>query len=395
MSNNINPGLVTSGLGFYYDMGNIGKSFIGAPATNLAYTGVTPGAESINTWTNSGAATLNTNETDVTKPSIPYDSKIPSNLNILSGLCTTSGSIHCGPIGITTVSASTTYTISTWFRQNRAGSTSPYMRTNVNNNSLGNFSYNGDTNSGNWPVNQWIRITCTGTTQSNENGVYLSNYLGTAGDKIWYYGYQVELGSIATAFTTGTRTNTQALYDLTNNNTITATSLTYASDGTFRFNGSSNYLVCTNNGLSHGNADFTYSCWASLADKPVYGTFFENGSWGTSLLIRFEMSCITVYSMNAGWGNFPWNPTLNTWHHLTFVRNGSNLYFYVDGVYNNSMAFTANVIPGTAYMYIGTSQHATSQAFNGKIATASVYTRSLSASEVKQNFNAHRGRFGI
>jgi hypothetical protein len=36
-----------------------------------------------------------------------------------------------------------------------------------------------------------------------------------------------------------------------------------------------------------------------------------------------------------------------------------------------------------------------SQHFGGKIAQASVYNRVLTASEIQQNFNALRGRFGI
>jgi hypothetical protein len=44
-------------------------------------------------------------------------------------------------------------------------------------------------------------------------------------------------------FVNGTRPNTESIEDLTNNNTITATSLTYASYGTFSFNGSTDQLV--------------------------------------------------------------------------------------------------------------------------------------------------------
>jgi hypothetical protein len=44
-------------------------------------------------------------------------------------------------------------------------------------------------------------------------------------------------------FVNGTRPNTESIKDLTNNNTITATSLTYASDGTFSFNGITDQLV--------------------------------------------------------------------------------------------------------------------------------------------------------
>ena len=39
--------------------------------------------------------------------------------------------------------------------------------------------------------------------------------------------------------------------------------------------------------------------------------------------------------------------------------------------------------------------YSTAQVFSGIIAQVSVYNRALTASEIQQNFNALRGRFGI
>jgi uncharacterized repeat protein (TIGR02543 family) len=151
-------------------------------------------------WVNSGAQSLNTNETDVSRP---FEH---TNLVIYSNSVTTVGSIMFG-MSIKTVASSTTYTLSIWFRQNRAGCSAPYVRTSVNNNSLGNFTYNGNPNSVNWPVNEWIRIQGTATTQANETGLYLSNYIGTqVGDKVWYYGYQIEQRAHRTTYVYGSRT---------------------------------------------------------------------------------------------------------------------------------------------------------------------------------------------
>jgi hypothetical protein len=68
------------------------------------------------------------------------------------------------------------------------------------------------------------------------------------------------------------------------------------------------------------------------------------------------------------------------------------LDFYVNGVYQASMSFTAN-ITYDPNLFIGTSQHATSQCFNGYIANTQIYNRALTASEVLQNYNATRQRF--
>jgi len=50
---------------------------------------------------------------------------------------------------------------------------------------------------------------------------------------------------------------------------------------------------------------------------------------------------------------------------------------------------------GSNNLTIGESYYGSNVLFNGKLSVASIYNRALSASEIKQNFNALRGRFGI
>jgi hypothetical protein len=167
--------------------------------------------------------------------------------------------------------------------------------------------------------------------------------------------------------------------------------------GSFVFDGVDDYVNVNNFNVSHGTSNFTYSCWAYLSGKPALGTIFENGSWSNSFLIRFENSGITIYSMNSYYGFFSWNPSLSVWNHLTWVRDGNNILFYINGVYSQVIAFgtSVNVIPSPGNLFIGTSQHATSQCFNGRLNLTTVYTSALSPSQIEQNFNATRGRYGI
>lgn len=150
-------------------------------------------------WDNSGTCIIDSNATDVERPF--YQTEI-------SIIKCSVGVVGNQMVGLypKTVAPSTTYSVSVWFRQNRAGCSAPYLRTSVNNNSLGNFKYNGSTSSSTWPVNKWIRITATATTQANETGIYLSNYIGTVvGDTVWYYGYQIEQRPFVTAYIYGSR----------------------------------------------------------------------------------------------------------------------------------------------------------------------------------------------
>ena len=90
--------------------------------------------------------------------------------------------------------------------------------------------------------------------------------------------------------------------------------------------------------------------------------------------------------------------TQNTWYNYSVSHTfGGPWYFYVNGVLvytspNDSTTKTADRIGIGA----GLPGPTTADEFwKGKIAVAQIYNRALSASEVQQNFNATRARFGI
>lgn len=167
--------------------------------------------------------------------------------------------------------------------------------------------------------------------------------------------------------------------------------------GSIAFDGSNDYVNVSGFNVNHGTGNFSYSCWAYLTGKPSLGTIFENGSWTNCILIRYESNGITIYSMNAFYGKFTFNPNLNTWNHLTFVRSGNSILFYLNGVFSASTGFgtNLNVNPSPANLFIGVSQHALNQCFNGRLNNLYVYNRALSASEVLQNYDATKTRFGL
>jgi hypothetical protein len=137
-----------------------------------------------------------------------------------------------------TIPTTGTYTFSAWFR---------YLGGSVNNN--GATVYISGWGGGDSAVSLdksligvWQRRSITLNCTTTSMTFYLISYGGTDNGtgnpdfSSWEVTMpQVEPGSFATPFINGTRSNTQALLDLTNNSTITATSLTYASDGSFSF----------------------------------------------------------------------------------------------------------------------------------------------------------------
>lgn len=198
-----NQGIVTNGLQLYYNREYV-NSFRGEATTNIAYATNNNLNSGGNWWINSGTTIFNDNDTSLTKPIILNVDT--TNLKIFSSTVTTTGNQQLGS-SIISILASTQYTMTIyyWFSGTSMQS-APYLRTNVNNNSLGNFAYNGDTNYLNWPRKTWIRLSVTFTTQSNETGVYMSSYTGdNVGEKLAYFGYQLEQRSYATPLVLGAR----------------------------------------------------------------------------------------------------------------------------------------------------------------------------------------------
>jgi hypothetical protein len=79
----------------------------------------------------------------------------------------------------------------------------------------------------------------------------------------------------------------------------------------------------------------------------------------------------------------------------TIVSNGA-VNLYVNGVlrYSTTIGFTIgfNSNPANIAAYTDTS---TGETFNGSIPIAQIYNRALSTSEVLQNYNAQKSRFGL
>lgn len=198
-----NRGIVKNNLQLYYNR-EFQKSFPGEATTNIAYSTNNFLNSNANWWVNSGTNVFSDNDTSISKPLIPNVDT--TNLRIFSSTVITVGSQQLGS-SIIPISASTQYTMTIyyWFDGTSMGS-QPYLRTNVNNNSLGYFAYNGDTNYLNWPRRTWIRLSITFTTPSNETGVYMSSYTGdNAGEKLAYFGYQLEQRAYATPLVLGAR----------------------------------------------------------------------------------------------------------------------------------------------------------------------------------------------
>ena len=71
--------------------------------------------------------------------------------------------------------------------------------------------------------------------------------------------------------------------------------------------------------------------------------------------------------------------------------------WYRNSVQDGTGTFAINTFPTVAsgYVVIGDNHPGGQEYFDGKIGPIKIYNRVLTPAEVRQNFNAYRGRFGI
>ena len=376
MSSASGPSIATRGLVLDFDMNNTQKSWKGKPTTNY----VDPKWIS---WSvdGSGQATIGTRTIVSLYDCIITDTVSNTRQNIF----------------VLGLSASTAYTFSVKFKKISGAPTLRFQLQSYNGATLLAGVFPTTVQIGLTDIDGWQTASYTYTTAVGADRVLW--FMQDGNDYTTYtHSFelkepQAELGSFATPFIAGTRSTTQAIVDLTNNNTLTATSLTYASDNTFSFDGSSNYLTATGSKFTGGMAAYTIMFWAR---RDVEGRMPVASLTGTSFYWYGDNSWKYVHG-GAGGEYYYSKPTsipLGTWGHYCVVYNGANVSIYRQGVFQGSQA-TTGTADWSMGMQIGNWQGGTGYQWSGKIDSVNFYNQALSAAEVAQNFNAIRSRYGL
>jgi hypothetical protein len=179
---------------------------------------------------------------------------------------------------------------------------------------------------------------------------------------------------------------------------ISSPTFSSANGGSLTFNGSTNWVDC-GNAASLQLYTGTVSAWikASSSGNTGYrGIVVKQNAWA---MFVYDNQ-LNVYSWNT-YGNQGTGKTVgdNTWHQVamtfsaTDVGAAGNTSIYLDGalVGTARIYHASHVIPVT----LASGTNGAQQILNGSIAQALVYNRVLTQTELLQNFNALRGRFGL
>jgi hypothetical protein len=216
------------------------------------------------------------------------------------------------------------------------------------------------------------------------------------------------------------RSGSTLIYDLSgNNNTGTLTNGPIFDSGSIK----SIFLDGTNDFINFGTSsslnitnNVSFDIWFKLGNN--YGVVGSN--WGGIISKRDGVGAITTFGVNHnGTGNtfqVFFNPSIsgpyrilaistsqyfssNTWTHLsaTYAQSESNtvISMYKNGLFATSSLLAGNV-PSTPSINLTVGASYVANEFtNMHCGSVKVYNRALSASEVVQNYNATKTRFGL
>ena len=177
------------------------------------------------------------------------------------------------------------------------------------------------------------------------------------------------------------------------NNGTLINSPTYSSQngGALTFNGSNNYVSLNQSNLSFTNNFSTEIWYQSNNNTPQ---LFRGGTSNQAYTILGYIAGtwkVTKYGIiDIYIGTVP---TDTKWHQVVVTYSSTNgVVVYVDGTVNGTSSDISNVATMSTNCTLGEAEYGY---MNGQISKFVTYNRVLSASEVSQNFNALRGRYGI
>jgi hypothetical protein len=181
------------------------------------------------------------------------------------------------------------------------------------------------------------------------------------------------------------------------------------SGGSIVFDGTNDYGTGFDNISINTTSSFTIEFWFNLtAFTQAYPTLLQiktNTTYGCNLTLSQASPYLgIIFGSSDNWTTIKTDnvPILGIWNHVILTYNGlgattnSNYNIYLNTI--NQNITTAGGFANTSQVnYIGTTNAGIRGVdnFNGKIAICKLYNRALSASEILQNYNTVKGRFGL
>ena len=183
---------------------------------------------------------------------------------------------------------------------------------------------------------------------------------------------------------------------LINNPTFSSTN-----GGSLNFNGSNSRANLGNNQTLQFTDNFSAFTWFKKATTQAQvgiagNASYNNGGWMIGCGNSYPTERLIIIFNSTGEQGVNGTTTLlpDVWYYGGFTFSGGVLTAYVNGKID-AVSTGQTITKNTTSFLIGQGSQGGWGYFNGAVANLQVYDRALSLSEIQQNFNALRGRYGI
>jgi len=264
-------------------------------------------------------------------------------------------------------------------------------------------------------TNQASNITCQSLTWTQ---VYLTTTLAATATQIGFHlelvneedfsvndfvyldGIQLEEKSHVTQFTTGTRSATQGLIDRTGNSTIDISNASFDSNAQMTFDGTDDYAeVADQNFLDLTTAmSFEFVVKPDSSQSNLYPRLIDKSVYLIHLTSTSPFGIFQNISTSGGLRQTGINSvvTAGNWTHIVCTYDGQYGKIYVDGELVKTQDFGSVLSCNTNSSSLRIAgDGSTNRPLNGEMPICKIYNKVLTASEVLQNFNATKSRFGL
>jgi hypothetical protein len=173
--------------------------------------------------------------------------------------------------------------------------------------------------------------------------------------------------------------------------------------GLFNFNGSSTFFTSPENS-SFNTETFTIECWARTSSINQNGFLFEKGNVNSQYAVFLENPNIKIRTNTglSGLADLQFTAAsyiqANVWFLVTASYNNGLKKFYINGVLLGTQTVSGTLNTNANGMSIGVyggENGGRGYYYSGDIANLKFYNRVLTDTEISQNFQATKTRFGL
>jgi hypothetical protein len=161
--------------------------------------------------------------------------------------------------------------------------------------------------------------------------------------------------------------------------------------------------------LNGSNQDFYLASYGPAYTQITINLWvWRNGTQGGYAgLVSNQSRSGFIYTDTGGSFSYIWNNDTNTfsytsgvnsanqtWAMATLTITSTEVKWYLNGILQHSRTY-GHSSTTISNLYIGSDAGIAGRYYNGRIAMCQIYNRALTSTEILQNFNATRGRYGV